>query len=900
MTLLPTMPEWIATPVRSNWSQVNNQASSASERRANIAAIGERVPIIYGRDTLGAKISLVARIGGKYVVRCIWCHGGRTGIDGIDEITCNGNAVPSSVQWTHYLGTPDQGVDPTLASAVDGYTDTLTFTRAGQQAAFAYSVAQYPASLGFLEFDARIRGLKLYDPRDPVQDIADPTTWVWSDTAALAWADYEASRIYGPGRTVDWDSAATLADANEETLADGTRRRRINLSLLRPAPHSSWIEVLRTYAGGIEAISGSQVKLIADRPAAITRTLTDDDIDLASLQPGTRGLDNRPTVVTTWFTATDSSGQTVDRPARAYSAGVAAGTEEWREETIRLPGIDNYAQALRESKERLNYGTLIDKDVSFETYAEGLQDEVGDVIRLVHSIGVDIQLRLLAVTPIKYGRWSVKAERYDSLVYSNSVESDPSSTGNSLPNPRDIPQVTDLVAAEEFFPLGGGIYASVFRVTFTSETYLYQHTWEYSIRQAGTQIWQGPLSSTEFLSGIVERGRNYEIAVRIVGFSGLTGEWQTMYQQAKGIELPPSDVAGFSVDEYGGEVYAAWKPGIDVLGDRIETEWRYGSIGCAWETARFINRARGFTDSTKQIPHGEWDFLARHIDSFENYSENVARVTRKVTLDSGAWLVERQAISAPVLVNMVDTYRVPGEIEYQTDLGQPWVNRFANAMDTYPLPMPSYQAASGTVSWSSEIVDMELSLAGTWEGHIPGLEVVLSSNPAVATTITLRVTDDDPAGSPVWTVLDQVDLTAEPNRRLVGSGQGRYAQLIAETYHETTDVQPSYFIITTPDDEGPDSPYIRIDAIPGQERHAFTSHATNPVTITLNTPVARLQGVDIASIDAGDLRVAVKWDVLSLGIPTQLGLHVVNTTTGKKIGGIDTEIIVKFIPLESA
>lgn len=78
----------------------------------------------------------------------------------------------------------------------------------------------------------RVKGALIYDPRDPNQDFNDPTTWTWSDNAALCAARYmtfpwsQRPRFVEPDN-VNWSQIARAADICDRwrTKADGSREK---------------------------------------------------------------------------------------------------------------------------------------------------------------------------------------------------------------------------------------------------------------------------------------------------------------------------------------------------------------------------------------------------------------------------------------------------------------------------------------------------------------------------------------------------------------------------------------------------------------------------------------------------------------------------------------------------
>ncbi|MFA5897926.1 MAG: hypothetical protein WC829_02315 [Hyphomicrobium sp.] len=82
---------------------------------------------------------------------------------------------------------------------------------------------------GIPDIKFKIKGLKVYDPRDYDQDVVDATTRTWSANASLIEADWLIADMgFGIATTlIDWDSVATSAaiDDRYEPTLDGLERR---------------------------------------------------------------------------------------------------------------------------------------------------------------------------------------------------------------------------------------------------------------------------------------------------------------------------------------------------------------------------------------------------------------------------------------------------------------------------------------------------------------------------------------------------------------------------------------------------------------------------------------------------------------------------------------------------
>ena len=202
----------------------NDVASTAASRQETVTADGSPVPLVYGRQPLGASIIAATVDNTDLILACGWCLGE---IDAIESLTINGLAPAESVTVTHYLGTTSQTADATLAAAIPGYSDTLVVALGGEVHGIAYSVLRIPSGAvsGFPRVEAILRGRKVYDPRT--------SAIAYSANPALALRDFAASSAFGPGLDVDEAAHSAAATACDEVLTTGVARRSLGLVIGR-------------------------------------------------------------------------------------------------------------------------------------------------------------------------------------------------------------------------------------------------------------------------------------------------------------------------------------------------------------------------------------------------------------------------------------------------------------------------------------------------------------------------------------------------------------------------------------------------------------------------------------------------------------------------------------------
>ena len=204
--IIPVVPVVPVVPgqIQPSREDYNDASRSVVERTATISGVETLLPIIYGTDQTGAKITAVVASGANLLLRCEWCSAYGYGIDAVQSYFVDGVAPSGGITATHYTGTqttPDSTLVAAYAAQGKTYTDTL--------AGIAYSVVSVPAGVtqGFPRIVAQIRGQKVRTTlagsyafnENPVWLIA----WLLVDRLGVA-IDWTASRPLLPSVTQRW------------------------------------------------------------------------------------------------------------------------------------------------------------------------------------------------------------------------------------------------------------------------------------------------------------------------------------------------------------------------------------------------------------------------------------------------------------------------------------------------------------------------------------------------------------------------------------------------------------------------------------------------------------------------------------------------------------------------
>lgn len=829
-------------------STINRVARSATERNLSVAGAGAYVPVVYGNARLGPIVAQAVTYQNDLVMCLVWCVGEIEAIDGL--YMQDGSAAPASVTATHYTGTTTQGVDPTLAAAISGWTKTLVETINGETVGLAYSVVRISQSRDFdiPSFVAEVRGLKVYDPREVTHDPDDKSTWEYSDNPALALANMETSALYGRNRSIDWTSVESVADDNDEIVASTEARRKIGLAITSRSSVDDVIDTMSVYAGCYVSPEGSTTRLISNRPASSVASITHDHIIAGSdgapqLDISLRSSRDVPTVVCVVYT--DTSGDVWrDGRAYAYASGVLAGTTEWRESTVSLPGVTRYTQAYREAVERLNMLALTDLDISFVMHDEALQYQVGDIITVTSARGLTAKpMRVTSITPVSAGRWRVSGHEYQSAVYSDSIETEPTYTDTDLPSPLNPPQPTGLVLTEEVYQGQNGIYMSRISATWDTATYVYLAQWEVQVFDGATQVWQGTTSVSEYATPAVNDLTEYTVKVRCVSSVGAASAWTEDTITASGKFLVPGDVPSIDAYEVGGITYAKWTEALDV--DIWRYEVRYASVGAAWSAGVVVDRVDALRMSTQDIPAGTWDIMVKAVDSIGQYSTNEARTTYTVTSDSGAYVVDSYSFDTPVLTNVTEYKLWRGDINrYVTDAGDTAASIFTGDLTTYTAAAATYHS-SVTASIVTETFDIGTETTGTWAAH--------ADRAALNGTIT------------GYLELSSNGVDWSQYEYMTTKKAARYARIRVESLTTST------LYATIPQFS------LEVNVVPRVETGSDTSSASGGTTISTTSAYTATQAINITPISTSALTAVID-NITILANHVEFDVYIYNTS----------------------
>jgi hypothetical protein len=266
------------------------------------------------------------------------------------------------------------------------------------------------------------------------QSSTNPATWTWSDNPSLCDSDFLANFC---GKTVDWTSVSSAANANDE-LVSSEKRRTLNVTFRGRENAKAVAETLRAYSATFHVAGPNGIKLIPDRPGSPVAAYRHADGQIISVKVSKKDTGSLPTESEVVYTNRSS---TPWRDDSVFVAVAGVGTTVPRRLTsLKLPGVNRYSQAEREAYERLNKMRTSDMSVTVEVFDIGIQHEEGDIAIVNHPLwNLDKQFRVGNPEPLPNGAWRLSCAEYDPAGYSNTASVGPTYPDTGFTDPTLAP-----------------------------------------------------------------------------------------------------------------------------------------------------------------------------------------------------------------------------------------------------------------------------------------------------------------------------------------------------------------------------------------------------------------------------------------------------------------------------
>jgi len=315
-------------------------------------------------------------------------------------------------------GSIDQAIDPIIAA--DFPDMPSTFRQRGHttivvKAHFGADRDAHELLYGSSGFNPifRIKGARIYDPRDPTQILADPSTYKWSDNASLCFMHFLRWKWPHLLERINWDQVAIAADIDDEWgfTKSGLAYRKGTVNGVVQS-HEDGTEVIQSL---LTANSG---KLIIDEgkmyPVPAHRKLSVGTFHDGMLKGGISFTPHKPygELVNTMkveFMAEDRDNKFIVGPVIQDVAAVTKDGGE-RERSIRLPFTETHQRAQMIANRSLKDGRQ-EKQLVAGSTIECLAWRPGQVIE------VDLQSY-----PLVNGRYEIISKTWDEQMNGYSLE----------------------------------------------------------------------------------------------------------------------------------------------------------------------------------------------------------------------------------------------------------------------------------------------------------------------------------------------------------------------------------------------------------------------------------------------------------------------------------------------
>lgn len=623
------------------------------------------------------------------------------------------------------LGGLDQTADPdlitnTLVGGVQYWNENCRQRGfACPYVSFIYDGMTFPNGLPDVDF--KIRGKKVYDPRDGGQSQTDPSTWAWSQNPALCIADFTTDTRIGKG--IPWAyidetsliAAANICDQSVDLKNGGTETRyTLNGSFTLDQDPDQVIKEMETaMAGHVHTFNGKYYFEAGAYYTPVSITLTDDDlrgeVKLEILGDRSEKFNS----VKGRITSPVHNYESIDVPPVSVKTYRDQDGGEYVWEEINLPFTQSSTMAQRIQRIKLEHSRrslVVKAPWSLKAYPLQVGDNVvvdlsrfafppDKVFRVVdYGFSVTDSGEMVIDLELKENEsgvyfWDPSENEQETHEGADTLL--PSITGVEEPTGLTLESGTDCLDRR-----ADGTIFSRLKVSWTAPDDIYVTSGghiEIQYQKSEASVWRTASTvagnETWYMILDVQDGEYYNVRIRARNAAGFYSTWVVAYNhRVIGKTAPPTDVSNLSVYPGKSGMVLSWDPVLDL----DLKEYRVQS-GYVWDSlipsAQDIGRtnATNFTlTSTSPVEHG---FMVKAVDTSGNESVNPASISFTIT--------------PPTVTDL--NYIISGENVILTWLGV--VHTFAVA--TYEVSY--YDDREGTTV-TRVVSDCRFTLKAAWSG----------------------------------------------------------------------------------------------------------------------------------------------------------------------------------------
>jgi len=696
-------------------------------------------------------------------------------------------------------------------------SEQVTGAFVGNGIAYLYVRYEYDQDVfanGLPLVTAVVKGKKVYDPRSD--------TTAWSANAALCVRDYITSGYGLQDSDVDntaFSVAANVCDENITLSGGGTEKRyMMNGVITAGESHSTILGRMMTSCAGTLFWGAGKWKLIAADYVAPTKVLTLDDLR-SNISLDTRAnLRDQFNAVQGTFNDADSRWVTVDYPP--FTSSVFE-TEDGGDETaldMQLPLTTSGATAQRIAKLTL-FRAREQMTFTADFGLNALDVEVGEIIALtIDRYGWDE--KEFEVAAWKFGpngeagdlRVTLTLRETSEAAFDwNAEESAIISNNTSLPSPLVAP-AAGISLSTELRVANQQVVGALIIDVVADSPFVDRFEVEFKRADETEFINLGQSGSGRFEAIGVSDGL-FDVRARAINVFGVRGPFNTITNfYATLFEQVPEDVTNFSANVVGNTLHLSWTPVSDL--DLSHYKLRYSSLtsGAKYQKSVDLVQRISRPANTATVPAQTGTYFIKAVDKLDISSSNAASIvidTNVADIDS-LNVVETQD-EHPNFLGVRDGVSVVNDdasnfITLDTSL------LFDEASGDFDDALGLFDGGFGTVSASGtyqfdEYIDLgeeyvsrvTTSMLLDFLDYINDFDSALGlfdaragdfdGDPSQFDTTSVRTqvstTNDDPAGSPVWSdwrdfIVGDISARALRFRAVLESTSGGNAPAVRE------------------------------------------------------------------------------------------------------------------------
>ena len=668
------------------------------------------------------------------------------------------SVVSSTVRVKKHLGVPGEAADATLIAECPAL-----WTAASKLSGFCYTYVRLDLNQqefqgGIPGIEVLLRGKKLYDPRT--------TTTVWSSNNALVLYDYLRSDFCNVPMadipTADVIIAADVCDTGSLYTCNGTVTSGLN-------PGAAINQICQSMMGGINSTTW---EMWAGKYIAPTLTLEQTDIvgDIA-ITPGASDADIYNGVTGNFISPENDYAATDFKPYQNAAYRAADGRDLFQ--NIEFPFTDtaqrchNLARIFIEDQRNSftvravfslkAWDTKIGQRINLNSIFFGFSVKVFRIVGKIYSGGGTVELLLKEDAP---SIWDLA----DTVVLDSTLNT-------NLPNPFYIsPPGAPTVSEELYQTTGSSGVKSRAIIEWAEIPSIRVSSYEVAYRAQSMFYWEtlppvsGLLATIDDIApGVYE----FRVAGKNDYFAATSLYSPVTTKTILGLYAAPGNVTGFSVTKSAGVALAAWSLTTDLdvrLGGRVVIRFSTFTSGALWVDGFVLDEFNG--DATSGLlPLVTGTYMAKFKDSTGNYSATMASFVATEGMVTGFTTVGTSTQAPTFPGAKTNAAVVDGALRLDS---VSTIAGMATLISTWSK-ISSLGGISGSGNYDFDAV-MDLTTVATRRfesditalsfdtGDLIGFRGLVSEWPSVAGTaiddsdLTLfaATTNDDPAGSPVW------------------------------------------------------------------------------------------------------------------------------------------------------